>query len=272
MTHRRGDAVVDALGRTVACRPPPRRIVSLVPSVTQCLFDLGAGDRVVGRTDYCTAPHRALGVPTVGGPKTVDAEGVARLLPDLVLADVEENDREQVEDVIARGIRVYAAFPRRIEDVAAFLEDLAVLLDVGGLARGHAARLRSVPPPDPRRVRAACLIWRDPWMTVTGETLPGALLEAAGAENVFARSPGRYPTLEPARLAAAKPRAVLLPSEPYPFGAQHREEVEALVPGAVALTAPGEWVTWYGCRVAEAIEGLRRMLDPFRSRVGPHGG
>ena len=272
MTHRRGDTVVDALGRTVACRPAPRRIVSLVPSVTQCLFDLGAGRRVVGRTDYCTAPHRAVRVPPVGGPKSVDPEAVARLLPDLVLADVEENDREQVEDVIARGIRVYASFPRRIEDVAAFLEDLAVLLDVGGLARQHAERLRSVPPPDPRRVRVACLIWRDPWMTVTGETLPGALLEAGGAENVFAQAPGRYPTVDTVQLAAANPQVVFLPSDPYPFGEQHREEVEALVPGAVALTAPGEWLTWYGCRVPEAIEGLRGMLDPFRGRVAPHGG
>ncbi len=271
MTRRTVDAVVDAVGRTVACRPVPRRIVSLVPSVTQCLFDLGAGDRVVGRTDYCTSPPRAVGAPAVGGPKTVRPEAVARLLPDLVLADVDENDREQVEELVAAGIRVYAAFPRRIEDVAAFLEDLDVLLDVGGLARAHAAQLRSVPPPDPRRVRVACLIWRDPWMTVTGETLPGALLEAAGAENVFALAPGRYPTVDPARLAAARPQAVLLPSEPYPFGERHREEVEALLPGAVALTAPGEWITWYGCRMPEAIEGLRRLLDPLRGRVGPHG-
>lgn len=263
-------ALVDALGRRVALRPLPRRIVSLVPSVTQCLFDLGAGNRVVGRTDYCTEPAEAARLPSVGGPKTVRPDAVARLRPDLVVADVEENDREQVEELTGRGIRVFAAFPRSLEDAARFLEDTATLLGLPAAGREHAGRLRRVPPPPRGNVRAACLVWRDPWMTATAQTLPGALLAAAGAENVFAEGPGRYPVVGAEELAAARPRAVLLPSEPYPFGEGHRVEIESLVPGAAALLVPGEWLTWYGCRMPEAIEGLRGVLAPLRDPVGPH--
>ena len=112
----------DALGRTVPLAPEPRRILALVPSVTRCLFDLGVGGWVVGRTDYCTEPQgKVKTLPAVGGPKTVSVERVLGLAPDLVLADAEENQRDQVAELEQRGLRVYVALPRNLQLVAGFL-------------------------------------------------------------------------------------------------------------------------------------------------------
>lgn len=263
-------AVVDALGRTVPTEPPPRRIVSLVPSVTECLFDAGLGARVAGRTDYCISPPEAGAVPSVGGPKTVDVGRLRALAPDLVLANAEENDRSQVEDLLAAGLRVHVAFPRTLPDAAAFLRDLGRLVGAPDALGGLARRLEDLGPPPGPAVPCACLIWKAPYMTASVDTLTSAILAAAGAANVFAGRPERYPAVSAQELAASGARVVLLPSEPYEFTPADAREVEGLVPGAAALPIPGEWVTWYGSRMGEAIEGLRRALAPFRG-VGAGG-
>jgi ABC-type Fe3+-hydroxamate transport system substrate-binding protein len=262
--------LIDALGRTISIDLPAQRILSLVPSVTECLFDLGAGDRVVGRTDYCISPaDRVSALPSVGGPKSVDLEAVARLEADLVLANAEENDRAQVEALIQTSLRVHVAFPRTIEDAARFLEDLGLLVRADLRAAAISAKLRAVTADPARpRVSTACLIWKEPLMTVNAATLSSALLEAGGAHNVFAELPDRYPEISPADLAAAQPRLLLLPTEPYEFTASDAREIGSFAPMATAVQVPGEWVTWYGSRMVEAIQGLRRLIDPFRATAG----
>jgi ABC-type Fe3+-hydroxamate transport system substrate-binding protein len=258
--------LLDALGRSVPIEPSANRILSLVPSVTECLFDLEVGRRVVGRTDYCISPaHAVPGLPSVGGPKSVDPDAVARLAPDLVLANAEENDRRQVEALIAAGHRVHVALPRTLEDAARFLDDLGTLVRDEAVAARLALELRQVAarPPDPP-APTACLIWKDPLMTANADTLTSAILAAGGARNVFADLPHRYSEITPTELARARPRLILLPTEPYEFTESDARKIEALVPGATTTVVQGEWVTWYGSRMVEAIEGLRRLIDPFR--------
>ncbi|MBI5443197.1 MAG: ABC transporter substrate-binding protein [Deltaproteobacteria bacterium] len=257
--------IVDDLGRRVALDPVPRRILSLIPSVTEFLFDVGLGARAVGRTSFCISPEECRPLPAVGGPKTVDLELVRALRPDLILANAEENRRDQVEALLSEGFRVHVAFPRDLGGAARLLRSLGELLGVPAPAEALARELEGVsaPPPGPRP-RCACLIWKDPYMTATRETLTSALLEAAGASNAFAELPGRYPRVEVEELVAASPAAILLPSEPYPFGEADAAELEALVPSAALLRVPGEWVTWYGSRMANSIAALRRVLDPLR--------
>lgn len=259
-------AIVDALGRRVPLDPVPRRIVSLVPSVTECLFDAGLGGRVVGRTDYCVSPAEAVAVASVGGPKSVDVGHLLALEPDLVLANAEENDRGQVEALVAAGLRVHVAFPRTLPRATAFLRDLGRLAAAPEPLEGMARALEALGPAPEPAVPCACLIWKAPYMTASGDTLTSALVEAAGGRNVFASRAERYPVLEGAELGASGARVVLLPTEPYAFDEADAREVERLAPGAAALSIPGEWVTWYGSRMVEAVNGLRRALSPFRSR------
>jgi ABC-type Fe3+-hydroxamate transport system substrate-binding protein len=258
--------LIDALGRPVPTEPSAERILSLIPSVTECLFDLEVGQRVVGRTDYCISPADAVrGLPSVGGPKSVDPDAVARLAPDLVLANAEENDRRQVEALIEAGFRVHVALPRTLGDAARFLDDLGTLVRAEALSARLALELRQVAAGPPRPpVPTACLIWKGPFMTANADTLTSAILAAGGARNVFAELPNRYPEITQAELAGARPRLVLLPTEPYEFTESDAGEIEALVPGATTAVVQGEWVTWYGSRMVEAIEGLRRLIDPFR--------
>ncbi|HSH70775.1 MAG TPA: helical backbone metal receptor [Deferrisomatales bacterium] len=256
----------DALGRTVPLDPEPRRILALVPSVTRCLFDLGVGARVVGRTDYCAAPREEVQtLPRVGGPKTVSVERVLALAPDLVLADAEENQRDPIAELERRGLRVYVALPRTLERVAGFLRDLAALVR-RPQARQWADELTraSASAPGPP-VPVACLVWNSPYMAAAPDTLPHAVLTAAGGSNVVARQGDRrYPEIAAAALARARPRVILLPDDPYPFSATDAAELEASVPGATAVCIPGEWVSWYGSRMVESLQGLTRSLDPFR--------
>ena len=232
--------------------PParPQRIVSLVPSLTELLADLGLDRETVGLTRFCVHPDGwKARKRIVGGTKNVDPERVLALAPDLVIANREENEREPVE-AIAR------AAPVALTDIATLPDALAAIRDLGALAArtaeadalaaeietGFGALAPGVP------LRTLYLIWRDPWMSVGGDTFISDVMARAGFANVCAER-ARYPTLSPGEMAALAPEVVLLSSEPYPFGEAHLAEVRALVPGARAILADGEVFSWYGSRM-----------------------
>ncbi|HYZ90572.1 MAG TPA: helical backbone metal receptor, partial [Myxococcales bacterium] len=200
--------VYDDRGRELLFIRPPRRIVSLVPSDTLNVFALGAGDRLVGRTRYCVSPGEAQGIPVVGGTKDVDVEAVARLEPDLVLVNQEENSRLHVERLAQLQLPVFVAFPRRVAEGLAHLARLARILGVEDgsrelLRRGLAA-LRALES-DPRpAVPAFVPIWMEPLMTINQDTFIHDALALAGGRNVFANRERRYPLQ--ADLGGAEPR------------------------------------------------------------------
>jgi ABC-type Fe3+-hydroxamate transport system substrate-binding protein len=250
---------------------PPRRIVSLVPSLSEALFELGLGDRVVGVTEWCVHPAAAVArVPKVGGTKTPDLAAIRALAPDLVIANQEENRRRDIERLEALGIRVWLTYPRTVAEGAALLAELAelgasdaaraaVVAPVLG-ALGEAERAR------PERGTAVfCPIWRDPWMAVGGDTYAHDLLTLAGGRNVFAeRRERRYPRVTLDEVIAAAPEVVILPDEPYAFGASDVAELRRLpIPAARSgriHVIDGTWVSWYGPRIARALRALRGLF------------
>ena len=249
----------------------PRRIVSLVPSLTEALFELGLGERVVGVTEWCVHPAEAVaGLPKVGGTKTPDLDAIASLAPDLVIANQEENRRRDVAQLEARGIHVWVTYPRTVAEGAALLAELAEL------GAADAARRAVVEPvlaavAEAERSRPArgtpvfCPIWRDPWMAVGGDTYAHDLLTLAGGCNVFgARTERRYPRVTLDEIVAAAPAVVILPDEPYAFGAEDVAELRRLpIPAAASgriHVIDGTWVSWYGPRIARAIRALRSFL------------
>ncbi len=248
-----------------------RRIVSLVPSLTEALFELGLGERVVGVTDWCVHPADAVAtLPKVGGTKDTDVAAVCALAPDLVLANHEENTRRTVDKLRAAGLAVWVTYPRTVHEGAALLAQLA---DLG--ADPH-TRERVVAPVQAaleeanaalggRGVCVFCPIWRDPWMTVGADTYIHDLLELCGGRNPFAaHGDRRYPRIELEDVVAAAPEVVLLPDEPYRFTAADAEELAALpIPaardGRIHLV-DGTLVSWYGPRIARAIRRVRSLL------------
>lgn len=255
--------VSDALGRTIELAAPPQRIISLVPSMTEWLFSVGAGERVVGITDYCIEPAAAIAhLPRLRGTKNPDRAAILSLHPDLVIAEQEENRERDVLALAAAGVNVYVTAIRSVADVAAQLAALAAVLGVTEAATPMLAAIQAAltdPPPPTRRVLA--LIWRDPWMAVGNDTYAGDLLRLSGGINVAAALPGRYPRAPLAELLALDPDIILLPSEPYPFSDRDLPAFASVAERCQIAFCDGMALTWPGPRTSAAIASFRRLLE-----------
>jgi ABC-type Fe3+-hydroxamate transport system substrate-binding protein len=249
------------------------RIVSLVPSTTETLFALGAGDRVAGCTRYCVEPAGPLaGVPRVGGTKNPQLERIAELRPDLVIVNREEN-RAQDIGWLRERFRVHESMPRTIVEAAAVVRELGALLERPDEA--HAILLATetqivraeVEGLGLRRLRIFYAVWHQPWMGVNGDTYVHDLLRRAGGDNVTTPADARYPVVTPDELRALAPELVLLPSEPFPFDAAHRDALLAsgLLPadGAVLLVDGRDWC-WHGARTPHGLARAIDLLLPLR--------
>ena len=249
------------------------RLISLCPSLTELVFDLGRGADLVGRTKFCVHPAgRVERVESVGGTKNPKVARIIELAPDLVLLNEEENRREDAEALAAAGVRCHVSFPRDIEGTARMVRDIGAVLErpaegerIAADIERRAARVRERARLAPV-VRYAYLIWRRPWMVAGGDTFVTAMLALAGGENVFATHSERYPTVTPEELAAADPDAVLLSSEPFPFKARHADELAAAtgIPRERMHLVDGEYLTWHGSRTPDGIDYAEQVIEAAR--------
>lgn len=252
------------------------RLVSLCPSLTELVFDLGRGAELVGITDWCVHPADHVGaIEKVGGTKTPDVERIAALRPDLVLMNEEENRIEDAEALRARGVRLNVSMPRDCADTARMVRGIAADLDrreagvrIADDIEQRARRVRAAAA-NQRAVRFAYLIWRQPWMSVSADTFASSLLTQAGGVNVFSHSPERYPAVEIERLAAEKPDALFLCTEPFPFQDRHRDELAKLcgLPRERIAIADGEFLSWHGSRTPDGIDYAERLIVAARRTV-----
>lgn len=243
----------------------PQRIVSLVPSQTELLAALGLDARVVGVTRFCVRPEDWKRRKTiVGGTKNVDVERVRALAPDLVLANHEENTREDVE-ALGAFAPVVVTDVATVDDAGAMIRDVGARTGTDRLAHALADRIAdgfaALPAFAP--LRAAYFIWREPWMVAGGGTFIGDVLRRGGFANVFERAP-RYPAVSADEVAAARPDVLLFSSEPYPFRERHLAEWRARLPGVPCAFVDGEACSWYGPRLLETPGYLRAL----RERLG----
>jgi ABC-type Fe3+-hydroxamate transport system substrate-binding protein len=258
--------LVDARGTAVALPDRVRRVVSLVPSLTEWLVVAGVGERLVGVTDWCVEPADAVaGLARVRGTKNPDLAAIRRLEPDLVVANAEENRKLDVQRLEAGGLAVFVTMPTTVAGAVTELRDLATAVgDLPGAAALDAALVAAVADsyrqrPE-RRVRYACAVWRDPWLWLGRRTYAADLLGLAGGEPVLDDPATRYPRIEPEAMAALGPELVLLPSEPYEFGAADTGEVAAAFGGARVALVDGRALTWYGPRIPAALARFRELF------------
>ncbi|WP_219415081.1 helical backbone metal receptor [Pseudonocardia nigra] len=248
--------MVDDEGRAVPVPVQVRRVVSIVPSLTEAVAATAPG-LLVGATDWCTHPAD-LDVPRVKGTKNPDVGAIIDLAPDLVLANQEENRLPDLDALRAAGIAVYVTDIRTVEGAFASLARMltACRLDRPGWLDEAEAALAAVPAAAQRR-RAVVPIWRKPWMAVGRDTFTGAVLARLGLDNVLADDPERYPRFDPAALPPHD--LVVLPDEPYLFTADDGPEAFPDVPAALVS---GRLLTWYGPSLTEAAQTLPRALSP----------
>jgi len=263
---------VDATGESFTLAAAPSRIVSLVPSVTELLFALGAGDAVAGCTIFCTEPARGVAAKTrVGGEKNPKLELIRELSTDLVVANVEENVREHVLTLRSWGTPVYVIYPHTVAEGIRLVRELGAV--IGHHAEGveMEAGLLDALRDTRRRLSGRAVsrvfypIWRNPWMTIGRDTYAHDMLTVCGGINVFAEASSRYPEVTLAQVEEAAPEVVLLPDEPYRFRRAHLADFEACpaLParrdGRIHLV-DGKLATWYGPRIADALRELPRLL------------
>jgi len=245
--------VRDIRGRPFQFKTPPQGVVSLVPSLTETLFDLGAGDAVAGITDFCIFPA-GLTLPRVGGTKNPRVADIRALEPDVVYMNLEENLRRHAEE-IETFAPVFVTEPKSVDDVAALIATL------GEIHRCDAsAPLREL---DSARFNAAPFsfavpIWKSPWMWCGGDTYVSALVESVGGRNVL-HDRERYPSLSVEDVLALKPDVVFLPDEPYAF---RPDDALALRGPRVVGPFPGHLFTWHGTRTILGLRFLHDQISP----------
>jgi ABC-type Fe3+-hydroxamate transport system substrate-binding protein len=226
------------------------RVVSLVPSVTETLLDWDVD--VIACTRFCEQPA----LTHVGGTKDPDVAAIVALQPDLVVLDREENRLEDARALIAAGLRVHVTHVRSLSDVP---EMEAALAEIVGAAR-TVAGIESAGTVATPWITAFVPIWRRPWMTINAGTYGSSVLAHLGVENVFADHVDAYPVVEIADVVARRPGLVLLPSEPYRFGARHATELTRWLPAVPIMEIDGRDLFWWGARTPAALVRLTEVL------------
>ena len=245
----------------------PSRIVSLVPSQTELLHDLGLEASVAGITKFCIHPGEWFRSKTrVGGTKQINCNVITSLQPDLIIANKEENVKEQVED-LAADYPVWVSDIQTLDDALAMIADLGALTGTSGRAESIIkaistgfAELGQYRAGLTRHSRTAYFIWRNPYMTAGGDTFIHDMLKHCGLDNVFS-SHSRYPETNTAELQRLGCDLLLLSSEPYPFRQQHIDELQEQLPDTRILLVDGEMFSWYGSRLRYAADYFRKILQ-----------
>lgn len=261
----------DQLHRKIVLAGIPSRIVSLVPSQTELLYDLGLDSEVVGITKFCVHPEKWFRSKTrIGGTKNAAIEKIKQLQPDLIIANKEENIKAQIN-------QLEKIAPVWVSDVTTYEDAMQMILLIGSLTGkpDEAVLLHSRIHEQfsilassilhPAHLRTAYLIWKDPYMTAGGDTFIHSLLQKAGLKNVF-DGYKRYPETTVQQLKELGTELVLLSSEPYPFREKHILELQQELPGTQIRLADGEMFSWYGSRMQYAAPYLQKLYQSLSSK------
>ena len=250
----------------------PQRIVSLVPSQSELLFDLGLEKQIIGITKFCIHPeHLKKQTSIVGGTKNLNLNIISNLQPDLIIANKEENERSQIE-ALAND------YPVWVSDINNLDSALQMILEVGQLT-GKTTQAETIennirqafqnlstnnqkltPPTSTNRLNTVYLIWKDPYMAVGGDTFIHDMLTRAGFNNVYGHL-SRYPIIDIEELKQLNIGTLMLSSEPYPFKEKHILELQEQLPNTMIKLVDGEMFSWYGSRMLLAVEYIEKIIQ-----------
>jgi ABC-type Fe3+-hydroxamate transport system substrate-binding protein len=254
--------VKDQIGNTLLVTHPPQRIICLVPSITELLFHLGLGNRVVGITKFCIHPTAWFTTKErIGGTKNVNLKKVMALQPDLIIANKEENVKEQI-DALAKTIPVYTSDINNLETALQMIAAIGKLTHTVKKAASIVTKIEKnfaglSKLPTPKKV--IYLIWRNPYITIGGDTFIHDMLHKMGLGNCYAKEK-RYPTITTDALKKKKPEWVFLSSEPYPFKEKHIAELQELLPTATIILVDGELFSWYGSKLIKSPQYFKKLM------------
>jgi ABC-type Fe3+-hydroxamate transport system substrate-binding protein len=238
----------------------PERIISLVPSQTELLYCLGLEEKVVGITKFCVHPKEWFRTKTrIGGTKNINIDKIVSLQPDLIIANKEENVKEQVEE-LAKDFPVYVSDVDDLGSAVEMIEKTGELTGTQNRATAIASEIlyKFSTLDHQEKFKCCYLIWKDPYMTVGGDTFINNMLKYVACKNAFGDRL-RYPSVTVEEIAAANCDFIFLSSEPYPFKEKHIEELQSQIKGATIILVDGEMFSWYGSRLLHSPGYFREL-------------
>lgn len=249
----------DQLGNEIAFHYPPKRIVSLVPSQTELLFDLGLDAEVVGLTKFCIHPiEKFAAKQKVGGTKNLKIDVIRQLKPDLIIGNKEENTKADI-DLLQQEFPVWMSDIYNLEDAMQTIADVGNLVDrqpeatyLNHLISAGFRDLQTLALEKAIDKTVGYMIWKSPYMLAGRNTFIDDILRKVGLRNVVLES--RYPETSISELVKLDPQLIFLSSEPYPFKKQHLEEIRLVLPNAKVMLVDGEMFSWYGSRLVKAVQ------------------
>jgi ABC-type Fe3+-hydroxamate transport system substrate-binding protein len=254
--------VTDQMGRSVSVPAFPQRIISLVPSQTELLYDLGLDNRIIGQTVFCIYPKDSRkSKANVGGTKKLRIEAIKALEPDLIIGNKEENEREQIEE-LAKHFPVWMSDIYTLADACQMITMVGALTQASGFAKQITENITSgfarIRPTKQREV--IYLIWQQPYIAVGSPTFINDMLGRCGLVNTITAEEGRYPQIDEKYIQNKKPEYIFLSSEPFPFKEKHREEIQQQFPDSKVMLVDGELFSWYGSRLIKSVNYLEDLL------------
>lgn len=259
---------IDQTGRTVSIPKNPQRIISLVPSQTELLFDLKLDNAVSGITKFCIHPEEWFYSKTrVGGTKQLKMDVIHELQPDLIIANKEENVKEQIEE-LEKHYPIWISDVNNLEDAYEMIEQIGIITGkeqpahemIDEIKKNFAQLETRNPKPD-----TCYLIWQKPYMTIGSDTFIHSMLQAAGFNNIFANKK-RYPEVTVAELRTLNCELVFLSSEPFPFQQKHIDELQTQLPNTKIVLVDGEIFSWYGSRLLKAPAYFKNLQSAINNR------
>jgi ABC-type Fe3+-hydroxamate transport system substrate-binding protein len=261
---------IDQMMRKVEISSSPMRIISLVPSQTELLFDLGLNDEVVGITKFCIHPKPWLKEKTiVGGTKQLNHQKIESLKPDLIIGNKEENSKNDIE-LLMQKYPVWMSDINTLKEALQMIESIANITQTSQKGNQLIEKINHefelLPHANQSKKRIAYFIWNKPMMVAGKDNFINSILSSLGFENVFANqlnSPQisyRYPQITSTELAAAAPDTIYLSSEPFPFKDKHVQQFKAICPDAEIKIVDGEMFSWYGSRLSFAPTYFKTLI------------
>lgn len=259
----------DQMGREVSINYPPKRIISIVPSQTELLFDLGLDDEVIGITKFCIHPIEKFAAKTkIGGTKKLLIEKIRDLKPDLIIGNKEENTQSEVE-LLMQEFPVWMSDINNLEDAVDTITKIGELVNrepeaayLNHLINAGFKDLQTLALSKNIDQSVAYLIWKSPYMCAGNTTFIDDILRKIGLNNVITQR--RYPELTLSQLQTLNPKLIFLSSEPYPFKQQHIDEIQNAVPNSKVMLVDGEMFSWYGSRLVKAVGYLFELQNQLQ--------